>query len=266
MERLRDELRRRERLRRAVLGAARAPPRGVEAPLAPFARAARTPEREGPLLRWRERFTDADWASGEGYRLFGARAGCPSAMLAALAAAGLDAASLVFVDLETCGLADAPIFLAGTLSAAGGGWELEQLLAPDPSAEPALLERCAALLGRRSSWLSFNGRSFDVPRLRRRSKLHGIELAAAAEHRDLLREVRRRWKGELPDCRLATVEERLLGLERDADIPGREVPERYWDFVHSRERRWIDPVVEHNRRDVAALAALLLRLLERDGS
>jgi uncharacterized protein YprB with RNaseH-like and TPR domain len=54
-----------------------------------------------------------------------------------------------------------------------------------------------------------------------------------------------------------------LGLERmPGDIPGREVPDRYYDFVRSGETRWLEPVIEHNRRDVAALAVLLLRVLE----
>ena len=78
--------------------------------------------------------------------------------------------------------------------------------------------------------------------------------------------MRRRWKGELPDCRLTTVERRLLGLARfPGDVPGREIPERYRDFVQSGDRRWLDPVIEHNRRDVAALAVLLVRLLD-DGA
>ncbi len=47
-------------------------------------------------------------------------------------------------------------------------------------------------------------------------------------------------------------------------LPGNE---RYYDFVQRGERRWIDPVVEHNRRDVVALAILLARIVgARDGS
>jgi len=179
-------------------------------------------------------------------------------------AGGALADSFVFVDVETCGLGDLPIFLVGLLARSDGGWELRQDLAPDPSAEPELLRRTAAVLGARGDWVSFNGRSFDVPRIRRRCRRHEVEWPEPARHRDLLHEVRRRWKACLPDCRLATVESRLLGLERGPDVPGREVPERYRDFVRTGELRWLAPVIEHNRRDVAALAALLARVLAED--
>ena len=125
-----------------------------------------------------------------------------------------------------------------------------------------MLERTAEKLAARRDWISFNGRSFDVPRLRKRCRLFNIAWPDSRSHQDLLHATRRRWRKTLPDCRLNTVENRILGLERLGDVPGREVPERYYDFVSTGERRWIEPVIEHNRRDVAALAVLLLRLLE----
>jgi len=57
------------------------------------------------------------------------------------------------------------------------------------------------------------------------------------------------------------VERRLLGLCRAGnDVQGREVPERYRDYVQSGNPVWIHPVLEHNRRDVAAMAVLYRRL------
>jgi uncharacterized protein YprB with RNaseH-like and TPR domain len=168
---------------------------------------------------------------------------------------------LAFFDLETCGLADEPIFLVGVLKQRGAVVSLRRALARDASGEPALLRFAAGALGGGATWISFNGRSFDGPRLRRRAIRHGIEFPQPLEHRDLLLEVRRRFKGSLPDCRLGTVERRLLKLERGPfDVPGREVPERYRDYVRTGDPRWIAPVLEHNRRDVAAMAVLLRRL------
>lgn len=221
---------------------------------------AREPREEGGLLVWEEVFAESGWERGEGPLLFGRRES-PSRLQADLAAAGLAAQRLAFVDIETCGLADLPVFLVGILHAVPRGWRLVQLLARDPSGEGEMLSRSVDLFSRHPIWISFNGRSFDIPRLRRRCRRHEIEWPAAEAHRDLLSDVRRRWGSELPDCRLSTVESRLLALERrGGDVPGREVPERYRDYVESGERSWIDPVVEHNRRDVAALLALLCRL------
>jgi hypothetical protein len=173
---------------------------------------------------------------------------------------------IAFLDLETCGLGDGPIFLAGILRPRGSGLRLSRGLALDPSGEPALLRWAAGLLGEGLTWVTFNGRSFDAPRLRRRASVHGIEMPDPGEHLDLLLAVRRRWKTALPNCRLGTVERRLLGLERRADdVPGREVPERYADFVRTGNFRWIAPVLEHNRRDVTAMAVLLLRMREQEG-
>ena len=56
---------------------------------------------------------------------------------------------------------------------------------------------------------------------------------------------------------------RLLGLERGTgDGPGGEVPERYRDFVATGNWKWLAPVVDHNRRDLVAMAVLLARLCE----
>jgi hypothetical protein len=175
---------------------------------------------------------------------------------------------MLFIDIETAGLGDAVVFLAGVLRYDGGRraagappFRFSSCLAADPSFEPGLMGRVAGLLAEADRWVSFNGKSFDLPRLRRRACRHGLALPACRVHVDLLHEVRRRWKGRLPDCKLSTVERRLLGLERGPwEIPGREVPDRYWDFVTGGERRLLDPVVEHNRRDVLAMAALLARL------
>jgi len=148
------------------------------------------------------------------------------------------------------------------LRAEGNRFCLRRVLACDPSGEPALLRRAAEVLGPASVWVTFNGRSFDVPRLRRRASLHRIELPEPAAHHDLLQLVRKRWRRELPDCRLGTVERRLLGLVRGPDeVSGREVPERYRDYVRTGQMRWLAPVLDHNRRDVAAMAVLYARLL-----
>ncbi|MCZ6792288.1 MAG: ribonuclease H-like domain-containing protein [Planctomycetota bacterium] len=274
--RLRQRLRRiaRDGARSREPGAARtagSPGGAAEATL-------REPRREGRLLVWRERLDGGEAGEPDPVspdlpltvsRCDSRFAEISDSRLAAVyGRAGIDADRLAFVDIETCGLADVPVFLVGVLRRDGPTWELTQYLAVDPSGEPELLRRTAAVLARHDDWVSFNGRSFDVPRILRRSRLHGVDWPVARSHRDLLHDVRRRWKNELPNCRLGTVERCLLGLERPpTEVPGREVPERYYDFVQRGERRWIDPVVEHNRRDVVALAILLARIVgARDGS
>ncbi len=235
-------------------------------PDAPPVTRAGVPEEEDGLLIWRERFFVDDSDARVRADLFGESFAAADGLENAervLLGAGLSFADLAFVDIETCGLADDPIFLVGIAWRLGDEIELLQLFARDPTSEPEMLRRSVDVLAQRRTWVSFNGRSFDVPRMRRRARTHGIDFPDCEIHRDLLHEVRRRWKGELPNCKLSTVEKSLLGLGRlPGDVPGREVPERYWDFVKGGERRWIEPVIEHNRRDIAALVALLVHVLE----
>ncbi len=79
---------------------------------------------------------------------------------------------------------------------------------------------------------------------------------------DLLHPVRRRYRGELPDCKLSTVEREVLGRPRDRrDIPGAEAPLRFLDYQETGETRHLEPIIEHNRIDLTTLV-MLYPLLE----
>ena len=48
---------------------------------------------------------------------------------------------------------------------------------------------------------------------------------------DLLSPTRRAWKMRIESCRLSNVEQRILGLNRENDLPGAQVPERYFQYL-----------------------------------
>ena len=52
-----------------------------------------------------------------------------------------------------------------------------------------------------------------------------------------------------------------MGLRRVGDVPGSEIPGRYFQFVRSGDARPLEAVLEHNRLDLLTLAALTARLL-----
>ncbi len=165
------------------------------------------------------------------------------------------------LDLETTGLSAFPLFLGGVLSAGPGGRpEVRQYLARDYSEERAVVSLLLAETAAAAALVTYNGRSFDVPYLRARAAACGVPFALDLPHRDLLHECRRAYRDRLPDCRLATVEARILGVPRVADLPGREVPAAYHAFVRTGDPRDLARVMEHNRRDLEALAALIPRL------
>jgi hypothetical protein len=53
----------------------------------------------------------------------------------------------------------------------------------------------------------------------------------------------------------------VLGARRTADVPGFEIPARYFRFVRSGDARPLAAVLEHNRLDLLSLAGLTARLL-----
>jgi tetratricopeptide (TPR) repeat protein len=65
------------------------------------------------------------------------------------------------------------------------------------------------------------------------------------------------------------VEQSVLGHVREDDVPGFEIPARYFHFVRSGDPRPLAGVLEHNRQDLLSLALLTARaavLLEQGAS
>ncbi len=171
----------------------------------------------------------------------------------------------LYFDLETTGLsAQHRIFLCGVLWWEGEELCLRQEVAADVVAERALLENLGQLLASRPRLVTFNGRSFDLPMVRRRRAYHSLSpLSREIEILDLLPLARRRFRGRVQNCRLATLEKEILGSLRDGrDLPGAEVPLRFLDYMESGERRHLDPVLYHNRVDLTTLVSLQRELEE----
>jgi hypothetical protein len=167
---------------------------------------------------------------------------------------------LVCLDTETTGLGTAAgtyAFLVGL-----GWWEAErfrtvQLLLPDQPDEPALLASIARHIPAHAWLVSYNGRGFDWPLLVTRYRMARRDAPAHAGHLDLLPFVRRLFRHRLPDARLRSVEEGLLGVERHEDVEGWEIPGRYLDFLRTGHPAPLVAVARHNAEDVRSLARLL---------
>jgi len=167
---------------------------------------------------------------------------------------------LVCLDTETTGLATA----AGTMAfLIGLGWwegdrfRQAQLLLPDQPNEVALLELLEAHIPRTSWLVTYNGRGFDWPLLVTRYRMARRDPPIHAGHLDLLPFVRRVFRHRMVDARLRTVETELLGVIRNEDVEGWEIPGRYLDFLRSGAAEPLEAVVRHNREDVRSLARLL---------
>ncbi len=196
----------------------------------------------------------------------------------------------VFFDLETTGLSGG----AGTLAflvgcgwfAADGSFATRQFLLARYADERVLLEAVAAELARAGALVSFNGKSFDAPLLEGRYLFHRLAWRGREiPHVDVLHPARRFWKprdgsptglrddsGPLvaqayrpartgEGCSLQALERQIVGARRTGDVPGFEIPGRYFQFVRSGDAAPLEAVLEHNRLDLLTLAALTARLL-----
>src|SRR5262249_44858323 len=143
--------------------------------------------------------------------------------------------------------------------------------------EPALLSAVSVEMAHAGGLVSFNGRSFDTPILDTRFLFHRLEWAGSTlPHLHVLHPARRFWRpgpgrGTLPGgqgipgadacCPRAALERVVLEAGRGADVPGIEIPARFFRFLRTKDPRPLFGVLEQNRRDLLALAALTARLL-----
>lgn len=167
---------------------------------------------------------------------------------------------VLFLDTETTGLSGG----AGTVAFEIGvgfiddrGMVIRQYVMRDYSEEAAMLTEIAALLRRADTVVSFNGKTFDLPLLESRMVMNRIRLPVTQmPHLDLLHAARRVYRLRLKRCNLAALEEAVLGQTRCDDLPGAQVPQRYFEYVRTKEFTLLEDVLRHNFDDVKSLACL----------
>ena len=200
------------------------------------------------------------------------------------------ASRVVFFDIETTGLSGG----AGTLAfLAGCGWferdgfKVRQFFLNGPAGEHAMLDALGRIFDDASLLVTFNGRTFDVPVMETRWAYHRRENPTAdLPHFDMLPPARRLWKrpgdgGRLPKgsplgdggclpkgtsvpldtCSLSSLERSVLGFHRLDDVPGFEIPARYFQFLRTGDATVIEGVLEHNRHDLVSLAGVMAHAL-----
>src|SRR5690606_10255409 len=83
-------------------------------------------------------------------------------------------------------------------------------------------------------------------------------------HLDLLHCARRVYKRRLGSVRLIHLEQTILGFERVDDMPGELIPQTYLGYLRGQlAGAALRPILEHNRSDLVALAAILGELVRR---
>ncbi len=176
----------------------------------------------------------------------------------------------LFLDTETTGLAGGTGTFAFLI---GLGWfeddtfRTQQLFARDFSEEKASLHFLLEMARGKSFLVTYNGKTFDVGLLSTRFILNRLpDSLTAMPNLDLLHPARRLFGHRLQNNRLSTMEKDVIGFHRYGDIPGSEIPQRYFDWLRYCDPRHLAEIFEHNRLDVISMAALSLHLTEMLGS
>lgn len=174
--------------------------------------------------------------------------------------ADFDPRRILYLDTETTGLGGSGTvaFLVGLGYLTDDGFEVHQFLMRDYPEEPYLLKHVAAGLGKFDVLCTFNGTTFDVPLLESRFLMNRMDRSCLdLPHLDLLHMCRRLWKLRLGRCNLGRLEEVILGSPREEDIPGSEVPQRYFTYLKTGQMSLLDDILKHNAQDIASLCVLL---------
>lgn len=172
----------------------------------------------------------------------------------------------LFIDTETTGLSGGTgtfPFLIGLGWFENSRFVICQLFARDFSEEPAMLEHLSKIASERHFLVSFNGKAYDLNLLASRFVLNRIEdRISGMPHIDLLHPSRRIFSHRLENVRLVTLESAVLGIRRTNDVPGQEIPRRYFDWLRVRDGRLMEDVFQHNRMDIASMASLLKHMAD----
>jgi len=169
-----------------------------------------------------------------------------------------------FLDTETTGLSGGTgtiAFLIGCGWFEDGSFVTEQLFMRDFREERAALSYLTEIVKDRKFLVTFNGKTFDIGLLSTRFIMNRLaDPLSCLPHLDLLHPSRRLVGHRLPNSRLGTIEEMILRFYRDSDVPGSEIPQRYFDWLRYGDPRLMKDVFDHNRLDVVSLAVLIVHL------
>ena len=168
---------------------------------------------------------------------------------------------MAFIDTETSGLSTGPgtvAFLVGIGRFESEGFSVDQFFIDDYDGLPAMVSAVNRTLHDIQVLVSYNGTSFGLLLLEFQWWMPRHDSPfSTIPHIDLLYLARRLWKLRLPNCSLSTIEQRILGIRRDNDVPEKRVPQIYFDYQNNIQPGRILAVLQHHAQDIFSLAALL---------
>ena len=165
-----------------------------------------------------------------------------------------------FLDTETTGLMGGSgtyAFLIGVGRITPEGFRVRQFFMREYAEERSLLLSLTEHLAEFDVLVTYNGKSYDQPLLETRYRMTRQKPPfGRMAHLDVLHGARRLWKLRFEGCRLMQLENQILGVEREGDLPGEMIPYVYFEYLRSREAHRLVPIFHHNAIDILTLACL----------
>jgi len=186
---------------------------------------------------------------------------------------GLDLSSAVFLDLETTGLAGGTgtiPFLVGLAYYQDERFKVTQFFLNELAEEDRLVREVSQFVKDMGfkSIVTYNGKAFDLPLVETRFALHRTPCPLRGlPHLDFLFSARSLWKHKYDSCRLFNLAQQIVQAERSEDIPGAEIPIRYFQYIRNGDFSLIDPILYHNQEDLLSLLGVVVAgavLVERN--
>lgn len=165
-----------------------------------------------------------------------------------------------FLDTETTGLAGGSgtyAFLIGVGRITASGFVVRQFFMRELAEERSQLSALRAHLQEFDVLITYNGKTFDQPLLETRFRMsRAMSPFSRLRHLDLLHGARRLWNLRMDSCKLTHLEEHILGVCREGDLPGHLIPYVYFEYLREKEATKLVPIFHHNAIDILTLACL----------
>ncbi|MFX1376593.1 MAG: ribonuclease H-like domain-containing protein [Promethearchaeota archaeon] len=184
----------------------------------------------------------------------------------------------LFLDIETLGLYDNAIIIVGIGFFRNETYEIHLFFARCLEEEIAICEHLRTeILPHFNCFVSYNGKRFDIPYIANRFLYYFDENPMISEkdipyeiyntklhHIDLYYTCRKRFKGMFERYTLTNIEEKLLNMRRENELPSSMVPVCYKKY-QTNPKRYIGLIkecIEHNYYDVYSMPLILHKLLD----
>ncbi len=166
----------------------------------------------------------------------------------------------IILDIETLGLFNRPIILIGIAKITGSEIIIKQYFPRDISEESVILSGFLSNVSKDNIFITFNGRTFDIPYIKQRLAFYGIRGNLNKPNYDVLHFSRRAWRNKVDNCRLGTLEKVFFNTQRNDDIPSAMVPDFYETYLKEGNIGPLLPIIEHNKQDLITLVNLFSKL------